>query len=151
MIDANGEVHKSIALTEALRLAQESDLDLVEVNPTGQPPVCKIMDFGQYQYQLSRKQQEAKQKSKKVEVKGIRLSFKIGKGDLLTRQKQTAKFLEKGHKVKIEMILRGRERQHTDLAKQIISDFITTLPAEVKVEQPVNKKGHVLTAQIARK
>ena len=106
------------------------------------------MDFGQYQYQQSRAAQESKQKSKKTETKGLRLSFKIGSGDLLTRKKQAEKFLGKGNRVRIEMMLRGRERQHTNLAIQKVKDFITSIEPEVKIEQPVTKKGNTISAII---
>lgn len=129
-------------------MAIEADLDLVEVNPTAEPPVCKIMDYGQYQYQQSRAAQEAKQKSKKTETKGLRLSFKIGSGDLLTRKKQAEKFLKKGNRVRIEMMLRGRERQHTPLAIEKVKEFIASIEPEVKIEQPVGKKGNTISAII---
>lgn len=148
MIDQNGKSYPNIATSEALRMAQDAELDLVEVNPTAELPVCKIMDFGQYQYKQSRAAQEAKQKSKKTETKGLRLSFKIGSGDLLTRKKQTEKFLKKGHRVRIEMMLRGRERQHKDLAEQKIKDFIDSIEPTAKIEQPVQKKGNTISAII---
>jgi len=148
LIDHNGNVHPNIATSEALQMAKEADLDLVEVNPTAEPPVCKIMDYGQYQYQQSRAAQEAKQKSKKTETKGLRLSFKIGSGDLLTRKKQAEKFLKKGNRVRIEMMLRGRERQHANLAIDKIKEFIASIETEVKIEQPVVKKGNSISAII---
>jgi len=148
LIDHQGNTHSRISLSDALRLANEAGLDLVEVNPTATPPVCKIIDYGQYQYQQTRKQQDAKQKTHKVETKGIRLSFKIGKGDLVTRQKQTEKFLSKGHHVRIEMILHGRERQHVDLGKKIINDFVDSLEKNAKIEQPLTYKGNSLSVVI---
>lgn len=148
LIDHNGNAHPKIATSEALKMAIEADLDLVEVNPTAEPPVCKIMDYGQYQYQQSRAAQEAKQKSKKTETKGLRLSFKIGSGDLLTRKKQAEKFLKKGNRVRIEMMLRGRERQHTPLAIEKVKEFIASIEPEVKIEQPVGKKGNTISAII---
>jgi translation initiation factor IF-3 len=148
LIDQNGTVHPKIATAEALRMAVAADLDLVEVNPTAEPPVCKIMDFGQFQYQQSRAAQESKSKSKKTETKGLRLSFKIGSGDILTRKKQAEKFLGKGNRVRIEMMLRGRERQHTGLAIQKVKDFIADIEPAVKIEQPVAKKGNTISAII---
>lgn len=148
MIDHQEKIYKSISLAEALRLAKEAGLDLVEVNPTANPPVCKIMDYGQYQYQQSRQQHESRQKSKKVETKGIRLSFKIGQGDLQTRQKQTEKFLKKGSRVRLELFLRGRERQHGNMAIQLVKDFIDNLSTDVRIEQPVLRKGNTISAII---
>jgi len=149
LIDQNGNAHPNIATSEALRMAMDAELDLVEVNPTAEPPVCKIMDYGQYQYQQARAAQESKQKSKKTETKGLRLSFKIGSGDLLTRKKQAEKFLSKGNKIRIEMMLRGREKQHTALAIDKVKAFIASIEPEPKVELPVNKKGNTISAIIS--
>ncbi|MCR4279828.1 MAG: translation initiation factor IF-3 [Candidatus Komeilibacteria bacterium] len=151
LIDHEGNVHKDMPTSEALRLANEVGLDLVEMNPTAQPPVCKIMDYGQFQYQQKRKQQQTQQKSKRIEVKGLRLSFKIGKGDLAIRKKQTEKFIDKGHRVRIEMFLRGRERQHGELGKRLMEDFIASIEKETKVEQPVTRKGNSISAIISPK
>ena len=151
MIDHNEQIHKAIDINEALAMAKEAGLDLVEVNPTAQPPICKILDHGQFQYQQSRLHQENKQNSNKVLVKGIRLSFKIGKGDLLTRKKQTEKFLQKGNRVRIELMLRGRERQNTDFAIKLMSDFITSIEVGVNIDQHVKRKGNSISAQISPK
>jgi translation initiation factor IF-3 len=151
LIDHNEQIHKTIDINEALAIAKEAGLDLVEVNPTAQPPICKILDHGQFQYQQSRLHQENKQNSNKVLVKGIRLSFKIGKGDLLTRKKQTEKFLQKGNRVRIELMLRGRERQNTDFAIKLMSDFITSIEVGVNIDQHVKRKGNSISAQISPK
>jgi translation initiation factor IF-3 len=132
-------------------MAEEAELDLIEVNPASQPPICKIMDYGQYVYQQSRKLQEAKQKSKRVETKNIQLTFKIGKGDIETKQKQSAKFIAKGNIVRIELRLRGREKQHAGLALKIVTDFIATLSVPVKIDQPTSLKNGLISAQISKK
>jgi len=91
-------------------MAQEKGLDLIEISPNAKPPVCRIMDNGKYKYEKSRKEKDQKTKQKKTEIKGIRISPRIGQHDLEFKVKQAEKFLEKGHKVKIEMILKGREK-----------------------------------------
>ncbi|MFH1667833.1 MAG: translation initiation factor IF-3 [Candidatus Komeilibacteria bacterium] len=151
LIDHEEKIHKSISVNEALAIAKEVGLDLVEVNPTSQPPICKILDHGQFQYQQSRIRQESKQQSKKVLVKGLRLSFKIGKGDLLTRRKQAEKFLKKGHKVRMELMLRGREKQHTDLAIKLVDDFIASIEGGVNIDQAAKRKGNTISAQVSPK
>lgn len=148
VIDENGQPLGAMAINEALGIAEEKELDLVEVDPKAEPPVCKILDFGQFQYQQSRKAQQQKAHVKKVEIKGIRLSYKIGRHDLEFRKNQALKFLNKGDKVKIETILRGRERQYTLEAGAKINDFIKSLGENIVVEQPIKKQGNQLSALI---
>jgi len=131
-------------------MAREKGYDLVEISPKATPPVAKFLKFGQFKYDLKKKEQQQKAKQKKTEVKGVRLSLRIGKGDLELKSNQTKKFLEEGHKVKIEMLLRGRERAHTDLAREIIENFVKNL-AEAKIEQPLTKFGGKLIILIAKR
>lgn len=127
-----------LPIREALRIAQERGFDLVEVAPQANPPVCKLLDYGAYQYRLERAQR--KQRAKQIEVKGIRLSLKMGQHDRDIRLQQSRKFLANGDKVKLEMIFRGRENAHRDLGQQIIEQFIADLGA--KVEQPLSRQGN---------
>jgi len=147
LIDENGKHIGVVETSKAIEMAQKKGLDLIEVNPNQNPPVAKILDFGQFKYQLSKK--EKKQKSKKGEVKGIRLSLRVGKHDLEFKRKQVDKFLKEGNKVKIEMLLRGRERTHADLGEKIINDFISSLE-NIKIEQPLKKQGPRITILISR-
>jgi len=133
----------------AIATAQEKGLDLVEVSPVANPPVCKFTDFGQFQYNKSKKQKE--QKIKKVEIKGIRLSFKIGKHDLDFKRKQAEKFLKQKDKVKIELNLRGREKAHKDLAQEIINKFIEEIEIENEIEQALKTQGGRLSITIKSK
>jgi translation initiation factor IF-3 len=133
----------------AITKAQEKGLDLVEVSPIANPPVCKFTDFGQFQYSKSKKQKE--QKKKKVEIKGIRLSLKIGKHDIDFRVKQAEKFLKQGDKVKIELNLKGREKAHKDLAKEVITNFIETIENEIVAEQELKAQGGRLSTIIKSK
>ena len=136
---------------DAIAMAQERGLDLVAVSPKANPPVCKFMDQGKFKYEQEKQAQKAKAKQKKVETKGIRLSVRIGKNDRDLKIARAHKFLEKGHKVKIETLLRGRERGHRDLGKQNIEDFIKDLGDNITVEQEINFQGAKLFAIVAPK
>ena len=125
-------------------------MDLVEVSPLSQPPVCKFIDFGKFKYQQEKAEQKSKHKQKKVELKGLRLTLKMGDHDMEVRSKQTTKFLTKGDKVKIEMRLRGREMAHQDLAKEKITKFIEAL-GDIKIEQPLTRQGRLYSVIINKK
>lgn len=111
----------------ALELARQKTLDLVEVSPLAQPPVCKIVNWGAYQYQQDRINRKQKTKQRKSEVKGIRISLKIGQHDLEMRVDLAKKFIERGDRVKLEMILRGREMQFKERAKEKMQQFVDLL------------------------
>ncbi len=149
LIDENGQGQGIVDTATALRQARELELDLVEVNPVVNPPVCKIMDFGKFKYEQDKLAHKQRIASKKVEIKGIRLSFKIKGGDLENRLHQAEKFLTEGNQVRIELILKGREKAHADNARQIISNFIDTLGEKIKIVQPVQKQGGKFSALIA--
>ncbi|MBU1037054.1 translation initiation factor IF-3 [Patescibacteria group bacterium] len=149
VIDENNQPLGNMATEKALILAQEKGLDLVEVNPKADPPVCKILDYGQFQYQQSRKAQQQKAHTKKIEIKCLRLSYKIDKHDLEFRKNQALKFLAKGDKVKIETILRGRERQYLRLAMEKMDDFVKSLGEDITIEQPIKKQGNQISTLFA--
>jgi len=132
---------------QALDLARDKGLDLIEVSPKAQPPVAKIMSFGQFQYQQSKQKQR---KSKKVEIKIVRLSLKIGRHDLEVKAKKAKEILDEGDKVRVELILRGRERQRLDLAKEIVQNFIAENFPQTKLEQPLKIQGGNLSIIIAK-
>ena len=134
---------------DAISKAQEKGLDLIEVSPVSNPPVCKFGDFGQFQYSQSKKQRG--QRKKKIETKGIRLSLKIGKHDIEFKKKQAEKFLKQGNKVKIELNLKGREKAHKDLAKNIINEFINNIENEIITEQELKAQGGRLSITIKSK
>ena len=134
---------------EALKLAQERGFDLVEVAPMAKPPVCRLDDFGAFKYRQEKAERKSKAKQKKVEVKGIRLSLKMGQHDFEHRVDRAKKFLAVGDKVKIEMILRGREMQHQDRARQKIDEFLK-LVGETKVEQALSRQGKRYTMLIGQ-
>jgi translation initiation factor IF-3 len=131
-------------------MAQEKGLDLIEIVPNARPPVCRIMDYGKYQYQKSKQEREQRAKQKKVEVKGIRISLRTGQHDLETKIKQAEKFLGKGQKVRIEMILKGREKSLLNLAKEKLNQFIELIPLETKIEQEIKRQPRGLSVVVGK-
>ncbi len=138
-----------MSLFSAISKAEEADLDLIEVSPNTNPPVCKIADFGQFQYNISKKLKT--NKPKKVEIKGIRLSLTIGKHDLDVKKNQAKKFLSQKDKVRIELMLRGREKQYTEKAKEVIRNFITDFENDIVIEQNLSYMGSKLSMIIKPK
>lgn len=132
---------------DALRMAYDRDLDLVEINPTNRPPICKIMDYGRYKYDLSKKQKEQKAKQKEIELKEIRLTAKIGEHDLSYKAEQAKDFLNKSYKLKVSMRLRGRENIFADKAINIFHHFADL--AGFAYENPPRKLGNVINANVA--
>lgn len=147
--DGGAEV---MSTSKALQIAREAGQDLIEVSPKAEPPVCKIMEFGNFKYQKEKEMKKQRAASKEVEVKGIRLSFRIGSNDLQVRRNQAKKFLEKGHKLKIEMQLRGREREHRERAKEIFDNFIALLKEDydIKVESGLKFQSGRLNMIVGR-
>lgn len=145
LIDEVGENIGIVPIAEALRRAEEIGLDLVEVNPTGQPPVVKIVDYGQLKYEREKKAHKQKIAQKKIDTKGVRLSVRISKNDLALRADQALKFFSKGHKVKIDLVLKGREKQHPEKAVEIINEFVAELQKNeglnITREQDLTKQG----------
>ena len=150
VIDVDGKQIGVMPLEEALQLAKERNLDLVQVTEKVQPPVCKIIDRGKYFYQLQKK--EKKSKKKTSQVKGIRLSFRISDHDLETKTRQAEKFLKKGDKIKVELILRGREKALGDFAKEKLLKFVENLKEKIpiKIEQDIKRRPGALTMIITK-
>lgn len=135
----------------ALTLAREQGLDLIEVSPKASPPVVKILSYDKYRYHLEKTLRQQKKKQKKIEVKGIRLSIRIGAHDLEFKARQAEKFLTSGNKVKVDLILRGRERANVSFAHEIIKKFLAVITLPIVTEQEPKKLGNVITAIIALK
>ncbi len=152
VLDTDGSNLGVMPTAEGIRLAREKELDLVEINPKSDPPVARIIDFGQFRYAQEKEQRIKKAHQHVVEIKGIRLSLRIGTHDLEIRRLQTLKFLNNGDKVKIEIILRGREMQQSAMAFDNIRKFIESVNKEVatRVEQPTEKQGNKVTSIIAK-
>jgi len=142
VIDETGAPLGVLDTRRAVEMALEKGLDLVEVAPNANPPVAKIMNFGSFQYQREKLLKKQHKQGKTLEVKSIRLSTKIGEHDEEVRVKQAEKFLEKGHKVKVEIILRGREMQYQFLAKQTMNEFMAKLTVPTQVEQNITRQGN---------
>lgn len=152
VIDDKGEQLGVIPTARAMEIARERELDLVEVSPKAEPPVCKILDFGHFKYQKEKEVRKQKAQSHEVEIKGIRLSLRIGDHDLEIRHQQAKKFFERGDKVKIELRLRGREKAHVDVAKEVVAKFLELVKADfpIRVEQPIQVMGGTITMVLAR-
>jgi len=141
LIGENGEQLGVMPTKDALKLAKEANLDLVKIAPTAKPPVCKIIDYGKYRYELARKEKEAKKKQKVTEVKEIRLSPNIDSNDLATKANHARKFIEKGDKVKVALRFRGREMAHVGASKQILDSFFAKLEDIAVIEKPAKLEG----------
>ena len=126
---------------DALQMAKEAELDLVKIAPTAKPPVCKIIDYGKYRYELARKEKEAKKKQKVIEVKEVRLSPNIDTNDLNTKMGAARKFLEKGDKVKVTLRFRGREMAHMSKSRYILEDFAKELADIAVIDKPSKVEG----------
>lgn len=137
-----------VTLDEALKKAEEAGLDLVEVSPLADVPVCKLMDYGQYQYSQKKKEQKQKKAQKKVEVKGVRLSIRTSDHDLETKANQAKKFLEQKKMIKVQLILKGREQSHTDLANEKLLQFAELLKEYGKREGDLNRQGYQITMML---
>ena len=153
VIDESGAPLGVLPTAKALALAQERGYDLVEVSPKAEPPVCKFLDFGQFKYQKEKELKTQKAHSKKVDVKGIRLSVKMGQGDFDFRVTQGKDFLAEGHKLNIEIRLRGREKEHGDIGKARIQEYMDRLSKDyqLSIEQPITRSGGNVTAIVGRK
>ena len=145
LIDENGQSIGVMPTAKALAMALEAGLDVVEVNPKVQPPVVKIIDYGQFKYKKEKEAQKQKVKQKKVEIKGLRLSVRIGQHDFDLRVEQAKKFLARGDKLKLELILKGRERQHPEKAEEMMKKFYYLLKEtpglNMEIEQGLTKQG----------
>ena len=136
---------------EAIKLAEEAELDLVKIAPTAKPPVCKIIDYGKYRYEQARKEKEAKKKQKTVEVKEVRLSPNIDANDLNTKVNSAKKFIQKGDKVKVTLRFRGREMAHMNASKHILDDFAESLSDVAVVEKAPKVEGRSLSMVLVEK
>lgn len=151
LIGANGEQLGIMSARDAQKHAQEAGLDLVKVAPTAKPPVCKIIDYGKYKYELARKEKEAKKKQKTIEVKEVRLSPNIEENDLNTKVNNARKFLTKGNKVKVTLRFRGREMAHMQSSKHILDEFAQSLSDVAVVEKAPKVEGRSMTMFLTEK
>ncbi len=151
MIGEDGEQLGIMSAKDAFKLARDAELDLVKIAPTAKPPVCKIIDYGKYKYEMLRKEKEAKKKQKSIEVKEIRLSPNIDDNDLNTKVNNARKFLEKGNKVKVTLRFRGREMAHMTQTKYILDDFAEKLGDIAVVDKPAKVEGRTIVIFLSAK
>ena len=151
VISEAGEQLGIMSAREAMKLAEEAQLDLVKIAPKAQPPVCKIIDYGKYKYELARKEKEARKKQKTVEVKEVRLSPNIDTNDLNTKVNNAKKFLTKGNKVKVTLRFRGREMAHVQQSKHILYDVAQMLADVAVVEKPAKLEGRNMSMVLTEK
>ena len=151
LIGEHGEQLGIMSSRDALKLAKEADLDLVKVAPQAKPPVCKIIDYGKYRYEMLRKEKEAKKKQKTIEVKEVRLSPNIDVNDLNTKISAARKFLTKGNKVKVTLRFRGREMAHMQASRHILDDFSKQLEDIAQVDKAPKVEGRSMTMFLTEK
>ena len=151
VIGTDGEQLGIMSSREAYKLAQEAELDLVKIAPTVKPPVCKIIDYGKYRYEMARKEKEAKKKQKTVELKEVRLSPNIDTNDLNTKINAAKKFISKGNKVKVTLRFRGREMAHVQNSRHILDDFAKELEEIATVEKAPKLEGRNMSMVLTEK
>ena len=151
LIGENGEQLGIMSARDAYKMAQEAELDLVKIAPTAKPPVCKIIDYGKYRYELARKEKEARKKQKVIDGKEVRLSPNIDTNDLNTKVGAARKFLEKGDKVKVTLRFRGRELAHVNASKYILDDFAKALEDVATIDKKPKFEGRSMTMFLAQK
>jgi len=151
LIDDEGEQKGIVPTIEALKLAKERDLDLVEVSPNANPPVCKILDYGKYRFEQEKKLRESKKNQKVLKLKEIRMQPKIGPGDLDTKAKHVQEFLDEGDKVKVTIRFRGRELAHTELGYDVLNEVLKRLTSAYVVEKQPAMDGKTMSMTISAK
>jgi len=151
LVGSDGEQLGIMSSADAMRRAQEAGLDLVKIAPTAKPPVCKIIDYGKFKYEQTRRDKEAKKKQKTVELKEVRLSPNIDVNDLNTKINAAKKFLTKGNKVKITLRFRGREMAHMNTSRHILDDFAKELGEIAVIEKPAKVEGRCITMVLTEK
>ncbi|MGP1530952.1 MAG: translation initiation factor IF-3 [Treponema sp.] len=151
LIDDEGNQMGIVPTMEALRMAKDKGLDLVEVSPNANPPVCKILDFGKYRFEQEKKLRDSKKNQKVLKLKEIRMQPKIGAGDLDTKAKHVQEFLDDGAKVKVTIRFRGRELAHTDLGYGVLQEVLKRLSSEYVVEKSPAMDGKTMSMTISAK
>jgi translation initiation factor IF-3 len=151
VISATGEQLGIMSAMEARKLAEEAELDLVKISPNARPPVCKIIDYGKYKYEKTRKEKDARKKQHTVEIKEIRMSPNIDANDLNTKINAARKFLSKGDRVKVTLRFRGREMAHMQSSAHILTDIAEALKDIAVVDKKPKVEGRSLTMFLAAK
>ena len=151
LVGEDGEQLGIMSAKEAYQKALDADLDLVKIAPKAEPPVCKIVDYGKYKYELARKEKEARKKQKVVDVKEVRLSPNIEANDLNTKANMARKFIEKGDKVKVTLRFRGREMAHMASSKHVLDDFALMLEDVAMIDKAPKLEGRSMSMILTEK
>ncbi|HXH12652.1 MAG TPA: translation initiation factor IF-3 [Alphaproteobacteria bacterium] len=151
VISPEGEQLGILPIEEALALARDRDLDLVEVAPNERPPVCRIMDFGKYKYQQAKRSQEAKKRQRVIQTKEIKMRPKTEEHDYQFKMRHARRFLEEGHKVKVSLLFRGREMDHIDLGQRMLDRIIVDCKDISAIEQQPRLEGQTLSLVLTPK
>jgi translation initiation factor IF-3 len=149
LIDQDGKQLGVLPTIEAMRLAREAGLDLVEISPSAAPPVCKILDYGKYKYELKKKAQEAKKKQIVVKLKEVKMRPNTDEHDFQFKLRHIKRFLEEGDKAKVTVVFKGREMAYQDLGRQVMARILEEVKNEAKVEQPPSMEGKALIMVLA--
>lgn len=149
LVGADGGMVGVTTVREGLRLAEEAGLDLVEISPNAEPPVCKVLDYGKYRYHEQKKQQEAKKKQKVIQIKEIKLRPGIDPHDLGIKLKQVEKFLAEGDKVKFTLRFRGREMAHQEIGLNLLAKVKETLADKIRVDQEPRSEGRQVVMMVS--
>ncbi|MDN5279299.1 MAG: translation initiation factor [Clostridiales bacterium] len=150
LVDEEGAMVGVVPTNEAIQMAEERGYDLVEVAPNANPPVCRLMDFGQYKYELTKKAKEAKKKQKVIKLKEVKVRPKTDEGDLQTKCNRIRKFLDDGDKVKVSVFFRGRERAHLEVGFKVIDRMKEILGDDADIEKDAAQEGHSITMILHR-
>lgn len=150
LVDENGGMLGVVNTSDAVQMAEEKGFDLVEVAPAANPPVCRLMDFGQYKYELAKKAKEAKKKQKVIKLKEVKVRPKTDEGDLQTKCTNIKKFLEEGDKVKVSVSFRGRERAHIEVGYKVIERMKVILGEDADIEKDAAQEGNAITMILFR-
>lgn len=150
VIDSEGTQIGVMPTAQGIALARKEGLDLIEIVPNAKPPVCKIMNFGKYLYHTAKEAHKKKAHSHEVEVRGVRLGVRISKHDMEVKAEKTKQFLEGGDKVKVDFVLRGREKAHPEFAKNKLKEFLDILPIPIKIEQEPKRQPWGFTMVIGK-
>ena len=145
LIDGEGNQKGIVPTIQALQMARDAGLDLVEVAPQAQPPVCKLLDYGKYKFELEKKNRESRKHQKQVRIKEIRMQPKIDEHDLEFKTRHIREFLDEGDKVKVTVRFRGRELAHTELGREVLDKILQMLTDSFIIEKPAQMEGRTMS------
>ncbi|MEM4260700.1 MAG: translation initiation factor IF-3 [Candidatus Woesearchaeota archaeon] len=149
VVDEQGKMLGIMTRNEALKIAEEKELDLIEIAPQAKPPVCKIIDFGKYQYELQKKEKHQKKQQQQQQMKEIRFKWRVDVHDFNFKVRHARNFIEEGNKVKASVIFRGREITHQEIGIQLLERFVSALEDIAKVDQQIKSEGKSISVILA--